>query len=385
MKTSISSKLFLGFLVVIFLNVLFVVVVSRFADLYGIARMLGCQNAMKNSLLRIESLHGNQRTNMVILDKLGRRESYVNFSATAREVTAQLDSLRGSLHAVRNVDTAIAASSATWQIRNALNRLDQAVMDDLAGTVHTYNALVDTFAAAKLETPRAGTPRLDSLSRAIGALSDTLIARIRSTELQVDNLTRLRLADIERRIENGRTTTMFIVAGVSLFALVFAFLFSHVITTALRRLKQSVSRMGEGVLHFDARGYPEDEIGELAGAFSTMADNLRSAQEELVQSKRLAAIGQVVASVNHEINNPLMIISGNAQLLEMALANDPEQSRRAQTIVEEAERISAVTRKLRDMRNPVVENYTASGNEEMINIEKSSQESDDEVSGQKAS
>lgn len=385
MKTSISSKMFLGFLVVIFLNVLFVVVVSRFADLYGIARMLGWQNAMKNSLLRIESLHGNQRTNMVILDKLGRRESYGNFTSTAREIGTQLDTLRASLHAVRDVDTAIAASNATWQIHNALDRLDQAIVGELAGTVRTYNALVDTFAALKLGTGRKPRARLDSLSESISALSDTLIAHIRGTESHVDNLTRLRLADIEHRIENGRATTLFIVAGVSAFALLFAFLFSRMITNALRRLKQSATRMGEGDLHFEAQGYPDDEIGELAGAFSTMADNLREAQEELVRSKRLAAIGQVVASVNHEINNPLMIISGNAQLLEMALADDPEQCRRAQTIVEEAERISAVTRKLRDMRNPVVEHYTASDNEEMINIDKSSRENDDEAPGQMAS
>jgi hypothetical protein len=66
-----------------------------------------------------------------------------------------------------------------------------------------------------------------------------------------------------------------------------------------------------------------------------------------------------------------MIISGNAQFLEMSMAKYPAEMReRVQTILEETERISSVTRKLREIKNPVVEDYTASG-EQMINLDKS--------------
>ncbi|HAJ78531.1 MAG TPA: hypothetical protein DCO75_02065, partial [Fibrobacteres bacterium] len=41
-----------------------------------------------------------------------------------------------------------------------------------------------------------------------------------------------------------------------------------------------------------------------------------------------------------------------------------------QKILEETERISRVTKKLREIKNPVVEDYTASG-EQMINLDKS--------------
>ena len=103
-----------------------------------------------------------------------------------------------------------------------------------------------------------------------------------------------------------------------------------------------------------------------------MAYDLKNAQEELVRSKRLAAIGEVVASINHEINNPLMIISGNAQFLEMSMDGYPDELRdRVRAIIEETDRISRVTRKLREIRKPIVEDYTSSG-EQMINIDKSS-------------
>jgi len=41
---------------------------------------------------------------------------------------------------------------------------------------------------------------------------------------------------------------------------------------------------------------------------------LRKTQEMLIQSAKLASLGRLTSDMAHEINNPLMIISGNAQL-----------------------------------------------------------------------
>jgi C4-dicarboxylate-specific signal transduction histidine kinase len=45
-------------------------------------------------------------------------------------------------------------------------------------------------------------------------------------------------------------------------------------------------------------------------------DNLRNAQEQLLQSEKMSAVGQLIAGVAHELNNPLTAILGYAQLLE---------------------------------------------------------------------
>lgn len=156
------------------------------------------------------------------------------------------------------------------------------------------------------------------------------------------------------------------------FHFFFGLFFSRQITKSLRRLKESASTIGKGNFNTDPSGYPNDETGDLATAFFEMSIDLKNTQEELIKSKRLAAIGEVVASVNHEINNPLMIISGNAQFLEMTLKGYPEEIKeRVRTIIEETERISRVTKKLREIKNPVIEDYTSSG-EQMINLDKSS-------------
>ncbi len=51
---------------------------------------------------------------------------------------------------------------------------------------------------------------------------------------------------------------------------------------------------------------------EMARAY----ENLRGAQEQLLQSEKMSAVGQLISGVAHELNNPLTAILGYVQLLE---------------------------------------------------------------------
>ena len=54
-------------------------------------------------------------------------------------------------------------------------------------------------------------------------------------------------------------------------------------------------------------------------------EDLRRTQEQLLQSEKMSAVGQLIAGVAHELNNPLTAILGYAQLLESEGLNDRAQ------------------------------------------------------------
>ncbi len=75
-------------------------------------------------------------------------------------------------------------------------------------------------------------------------------------------------------------------------------------------------------------------------------------RERLDQAERLAGLGSMVATVAHEIRNPLGIIHSTADVLNRFLAPDPDKARLARAIVEEANRLSEVVTEFLDFARP---------------------------------
>jgi signal transduction histidine kinase len=95
-----------------------------------------------------------------------------------------------------------------------------------------------------------------------------------------------------------------------------------------------------------------------------------------VSEERLAAVKELAASINHEINNPLSVITGNAEYILYAYPElDPKIAKRIKTIQSEALRISEINRQLLKIQQLVTEPYLHHDDSvQMINLKKSSAE-----------
>jgi signal transduction histidine kinase len=74
-----------------------------------------------------------------------------------------------------------------------------------------------------------------------------------------------------------------------------------------------------------------------------LEDTVRQRTERLLQSEKIATMGSLLAGVAHELNNPLAVLTGQAQLLQTPDA-DPTTARRAVKIAEAADRCARIVR-----------------------------------------
>jgi two-component system sensor histidine kinase HydH len=84
------------------------------------------------------------------------------------------------------------------------------------------------------------------------------------------------------------------------------------------------------------------------------AKEQRDLQEQLHQAERLAALGEMVAAVSHEIKNPLGIIRSTAELLAVRPDADDTQRKLSTVITEESTRLNRIVTEFLDFARPQV-------------------------------
>jgi two-component system, NtrC family, sensor kinase len=138
-----------------------------------------------------------------------------------------------------------------------------------------------------------------------------------------------------------------------------SWLISRSLARPVSELTGAMAVVGAGNLEHPITPGSRDEIGELARAFAAMTDNLRQsrsdmvrlnreleakiaqlerAQAQLVQSEKLASIGEMAAAVAHGLRNPLASLRAAAQVVRHH-PESPSSSEHLDAIIEEVDRL----------------------------------------------
>jgi two-component system NtrC family sensor kinase len=194
---------------------------------------------------------------------------------------------------------------------------------------------------------------------------------------------------LEKPYVDLRNSVMLTFTGIAALCvvvlLVILFFITSSITDPLRRMVQATNRIARGDLNHSVRIGFRDEIGQLAHSFNQMTENLKLANENLIQwgktlekrveertnelremqdyllqSEKLRSLGKMAAGVAHEINNPLTSILINTHLMLERLEKNHAFYENLSLIADETARCTQIVKGLLEFarQNPPQKTFT---------------------------
>ncbi len=179
------------------------------------------------------------------------------------------------------------------------------------------------------------------------------------------------LSDVVADMASMRRFVFFYAVVDSIIIIVLGIYFlSRYIVTPIKRLEGAAMRISGGDFDERADVVYDNEVGRLAGAFNTMAERLKGeikgleranmdlmdAQERLLVTSKLAAVGRLAAGLAHEIGNPLGAVRGYLDLLsrkdEPNRLTPSEESEIIERTDKEISRIDKIVKEFLDLARP---------------------------------
>jgi signal transduction histidine kinase len=153
------------------------------------------------------------------------------------------------------------------------------------------------------------------------------------------------IAESQKKV---RITSLVVSGIVLLIGILIGYLLSRTISVPVQALRNAANSVGKGDLRQRIEKTGKDEIGELGRAFNKMTEDLsvtrhelddsnrslseanstlnntlnelKATQLQLIQSEKLASLGELTAGIAHEIQNPLNFVNNfsevNAELID---------------------------------------------------------------------
>ena len=170
----------------------------------------------------------------------------------------------------------------------------------------------------------------------------------------------------DRLFASTRQAILISLAAVVLITSALFFLIRRSVRQPIARLIAATQQVAEGDYKLQVPSGATDEIGFLARSFNEMiesldisqhdlqekvaqkAEELRTAQFQVVQAEKLSSVGLVAAGIAHELNSPLMAIVTFAHMVQKRVPPDSQELEDIRMILHEADRCAAIIRTLLD-------------------------------------
>ena len=193
---------------------------------------------------------------------------------------------------------------------------------------------------------------------------------------------------LEKPYIDLRNKVMATFAGMAILSVIFLLVILFFITSSiiqpLQQMVNATKKIADGELSHKVNINFQDEVGQLGHSFNLMTENLRKANDKLVQwgktlekrvkertqelqeiqdslvrSEKLASLGKMAAGVAHEINNPLTSILINTHLVLEKIEKNSNVRENLSLIADETSRCSEIVKGLLEFshQNPPEKNY----------------------------
>jgi two-component system cell cycle response regulator len=109
------------------------------------------------------------------------------------------------------------------------------------------------------------------------------------------------------------------------------------------------------------------ELSRTVAKLEAVNQQIRDQQKSVIEEERLKVLLQMAGATAHELNQPLMILMGNVQLMEMEEGMSDSLSSRLKKVTDAANRISDIVKKIQTLRHDEPKQYA--GGKTILNLD----------------
>ncbi|MFC2041108.1 sensor histidine kinase [Chloroflexota bacterium] len=199
-------------------------------------------------------------------------------------------------------------------------RADYAVFGDLFSQLTTNRKRM-----GRLIQEGASQERIDDTILLEERLVPQLIVKSRSIITDTSVIVEKMRAEKVEAQELARNLTLALMLMLAITVITTSLLVARSISKPLSKLTDYTRRVGEGEYTTELEIKGKDEIASVASDIKIMVGQLTQMQGKLLESERLATLGQFSGNISHELRNPLGVIDSSAYYLKIKLKDADEK------------------------------------------------------------